>query len=232
MNLRIGHQRYTVDSGKFALIKKYTSCQCTKTWTKEEGRAVMYVFMMQDDFIREMIHEFSKGPELESVMENIFLLDENKILRGFFNSLIDYINEGENIDKRLLRLKTKEALLGVLKNAPENIAAFSSCAIPETADLVEFMNHNFTYNVKLETLAQMSGRSLSTFHRDFKKNFGQTPHRWIMQKRLEKARDLLLATNQRPSQIYLELGFEDLAHFSRAFKKEFGKTPTSLRKEK
>ena len=92
------------------------------------------------------------------------------------------------------------------------------------------MRHNFQYNFSLKDFAEMSGRSLSTFNREFRALFNEPPHRWIMKQRLNKARELLVLTEKRPSEIYLELGFEDLAHFSRSFKKEFGKTPTEIKK--
>jgi len=50
----------------------------------------------------------------------------------------------------------------------------------------------------------------------------------LTKKRLEEAFFLIKQQNQRPADIYLELGFEDLSHFSFAFKKQVGVTPTSI----
>lgn len=92
-----------------------------------------------------------------------------------------------------------------------------------------FVLYNYHTNVPLETFARQSGRSLSTFNRDFKMIFGETPHRWIRKKRLEKARELLTTTTKKVSEVYLEVGFEDLAHFSKSFKKEFGVNPSEVK---
>jgi AraC-like DNA-binding protein len=51
-----------------------------------------------------------------------------------------------------------------------------------------------------------------------------------MRKRLEMAKEMLLESTRKSSQVYLEVGFKDLAHFSRSFKKQFGVSPTSLKK--
>jgi AraC-like DNA-binding protein len=50
----------------------------------------------------------------------------------------------------------------------------------------------------------------------------------LVKKRLQEAHFLIEKKNKRPSEIYLDLGFETLSHFSFAFKKQFGLTPTEL----
>jgi AraC-like DNA-binding protein len=80
----------------------------------------------------------------------------------------------------------------------------------------------------LAQFAKLTGRSLSTFKRDFVKIFGTTAEKWLQKQRLERAYFLITQKNKRPSTIYLELGFETLSHFSYAFKKQFGQTPTEL----
>lgn len=76
----------------------------------------------------------------------------------------------------------------------------------------------------------MTGRSISAFKRDFKEIFKETPNRWLVQKRLEEAHFLLQKSGKTPSEIFIDLGFEDLSHFSFAFKKKFGKSPSEIEK--
>ena len=90
------------------------------------------------------------------------------------------------------------------------------------------MNRNFKFNVNIERFAYLTGRSLSAFKRDFKTTFNTTPNHWLVQKRLLEAHFLMDKENKKPSEIYLDLGFEDLSHFSYAFKKLFNYTPTEL----
>ncbi|WP_261387911.1 helix-turn-helix domain-containing protein [Chitinophaga pinensis] len=58
--------------------------------------------------------------------------------------------------------------------------------------------------------------------------FHETPNRWLVYKRLQEAHFLIAKKQQKSSDIYLDLGFEDLSHFSFAFKKQFGYAPTEL----
>jgi aldehyde dehydrogenase (NAD+) len=70
---------------------------------------------------------------------------------------------------------------------------------------------------------------MNTFKRDFEKIFHVTPSRWLVQKRLEEAYHLIRDEGKAPSDVYLEVGFEDLSHFSFAFKKKYGLAPSLLK---
>ncbi|WP_165759116.1 helix-turn-helix domain-containing protein [Niastella yeongjuensis] len=87
------------------------------------------------------------------------------------------------------------------------------------------MERNFRFNIPISKFAELSGRSLSTFQRDFKKEFGMTANTWLRKRRLQAASQLL-KENKKPSDIYLSLGFEDLSHFSRSYKQEFNVSPS------
>jgi AraC-like DNA-binding protein len=97
-------------------------------------------------------------------------------------------------------------------------------------DLEPYMNANYKFNVSIEKFAYLTGRSLSAFKRDFEKVFNATPSHWLVQKRLQEAYFLIEKQHKKPSDIYVELGFEDLSHFSFAFKKLFGIAPTQVHK--
>lgn len=119
-------------------------------------------------------------------------------------------------------------LLILLRIQPGLANVLFDFGLPEKADLENFMLRNYTFNVSLERFAYLTGRSLSAFKRDFEKIFQCPPARWLLQKRLETAYFMLSAQQRKASEIYIELGFEDLSHFSYAFKKRFGHSPSSL----
>ncbi|WP_228724170.1 helix-turn-helix domain-containing protein [Spirosoma sp. KUDC1026] len=84
------------------------------------------------------------------------------------------------------------------------------------------------FNLPLEKFSYLTGRSLTTFKKDFKQIFRMTPGRWLQQKRLERAHYQLTVKKQRPIDVYIHAGFENLSHFSFAFKKQFGLAPSQL----
>lgn len=82
----------------------------------------------------------------------------------------------------------------------------------------------------MERFAYLTGRSISAFKRDFASIFSDTPSRWLIQRRLKEGYFLLEKKGKKPSDIYLDLGFEDLSHFSFAFKKKYGFSPSDILK--
>ena len=90
------------------------------------------------------------------------------------------------------------------------------------------MNKHFTYNIPLQQFAKLTGRSLSTFKRDFTKIFKAPPEKWLKKQRLQQAHFLIAQKKQRPSDVYWEVGFENLSHFSESFKEQFGYSPGGL----
>jgi AraC-like DNA-binding protein len=91
------------------------------------------------------------------------------------------------------------------------------------------VEENIMNSLSLQQLAMMSGRSLSSFRRDFLAIYNMPPSHYIRQKRLEKARELLKSTTMTVTDICYTLGFENIAHFSRLFKSYFKSSPSEFR---
>lgn len=70
--------------------------------------------------------------------------------------------------------------------------------------------------------------SLSTFKRHFIKEYNESPGKWFRDKRLLKAKELLANKNNTPSDVYLDLGYNNLSNFSSAFKSKFGINPSEI----
>lgn len=231
LRLDINNQSYIVEKGEFALVRKHTQGNFTKSLDPDLGYFKEHVFVLHDAFLKEAINDFppSLFSQQSKPFPNFARLASNPILKGLMGSISEYIDGDIQIDKPLIRLKTKEALLGMMKERPDLIRMLDEFSEPYKADLIHFMERNFTHNLTLGQFAQSSGRSLATFNREFRKIFSQTPHKWIKQKRLELANRLLRQTDKMASDIYLEVGFEDLSHFSRSFKSYFGYNPSSVK---
>ena len=90
------------------------------------------------------------------------------------------------------------------------------------------MLENFDKSLSIEDYACLTGRSVSTFKRDFEKIFNLSPNRWLQKKRLNDAYYLLAEKGWKSSDVYLEVGFKDLSHFSFAFKKAYGMAPSRV----
>jgi AraC-like DNA-binding protein len=150
------------------------------------------------------------------------------MLNSFFASLVPYFDLENELPEKIISIKIEEALT-ILRSIDSDIdnllADFSE---PYKLNLADFMEKNYMHNLTMEKFGYLTGRSLTTFKRDFKKAFNTTPQKWIIQKRLELAHYLLSEKGKKTIDVYLETGFENLSHFSFAFKKHFGYVPTMV----
>ena len=94
------------------------------------------------------------------------------------------------------------------------------------------MEEQFIYNLKVDEFARLCGRSLSSFKRDFKKIYDTSPRKWLLTKRLNLARNIILNTDLSIQEICYDCGFESDSHFVRSFKEQFGVTPRQWRLSK
>jgi AraC-like DNA-binding protein len=156
------------------------------------------------------------------------VLSPNGLLRDFFKSLLPYFDPANKLSGPLTTLKAKEALLLLMRIKPDMKNMLFDFRQPGKINLEEFMQRNFMFNVPIGRFAQLTGRSLAAFKRDFQQVFKQSPGKWLQLRRLQEAHYLISEKSQRSSDIYLDLGFEDLSHFSFAFKKVYGVAPSMV----
>jgi AraC-like DNA-binding protein len=156
------------------------------------------------------------------------LLEPSCFLKGYFLSLMPYIDQWKNVSKKLAVMKVNEAIELLLQLQPELKSFLFDFSDPHKTNLEEFMLKNFHYNAPIENFAKLSGRSLSSFKRDFATTFNNSPSIWLKNKRLSEAYYLMKQKNKKPHDIYLDLGFENLSHFYTSFKKKYGMTPAAI----
>ncbi|MGO4621488.1 helix-turn-helix domain-containing protein [Ensifer sp. 2TAB8] len=84
----------------------------------------------------------------------------------------------------------------------------------------------------VEELAQTCNLSQAAFLRAFRETMGSTPYRWLLQQRIEKAKDLLQFSPSSLSEIAVVCGFSDQSHFTRAFAQAAGATPRQWRRSR
>lgn len=151
------------------------------------------------------------------------------LLESCLSSLIPYF-EMKDLPKDIAHLKLTEAvtILRSIDAGIDNVLA--NFEEPGKIDLADYMEKNYMFNMPLEKFGYLTGRSLTTFKRDFKKAFSTTPQRWLTKKRLELAYYQLTEKKKKPVDVCYEVGFENLSHFSFAFKKQFGYAPTDFLK--
>ncbi|PZR26312.1 MAG: AraC family transcriptional regulator [Citrobacter freundii] len=222
-----GHEKQVITSGQYCIVRKNHLARYNKQKEEEQFEKVVIAF---DEPFLKRFREKRKITYREAVPGSAFvLLQQNELVPNFIRSLMPFYAGTGKIDAMFEEIKREELLLILLQTNPGLESILFDFGTPEKIDLQAYMNRNFRFNVTLERFAYLTGRSLSAFKRDFKKIFLDTPSRWLVQKRLQEAYFLISNKDRRPSDIYLELGFEDLSHFSFAFKRKYGLNPSALR---
>ncbi|WP_147392249.1 helix-turn-helix domain-containing protein [Algoriphagus lacus] len=218
---------YLIKQGETALfyrnmLARFVKYPSEKTPFKSVAIAFSQSFLAKFYSAQELSENYVPKMEVQRIKKH-------PLISSLFDSILPYEDlEGDSIPKPISDLKLQEAIsiLRTVDIRTDNLLA--NFAEQGKLDLVDYMQKNFTFNIPLERFAYLTGRSLATFKRDFEKAFQSTPQKWLLEKRLQEAHFLISRKKQKPSEVYLEVGFENLSHFSRTFKNHFGYNPSTI----
>ncbi len=129
--------------------------------------------------------------------------------------------------KPLLELKTLELLhlLHGLAGSQTFARFLFRLTLPKQRNLRQFMEHNYTKPLGVEDYAYLTGRSVSSFRRDFREYFGTTPNKWLRQRRMEQAIAMLQTGEISVTDLSYSVGYENISYFIREFRKVTGLSP-------
>tara|TARA_B110000090_G_scaffold181163_1_gene206488 strand:+ start:128 stop:700 length:573 start_codon:yes stop_codon:yes gene_type:complete len=158
--------------------------------------------------------------------ESIYSFEYDDFLRTFVNGLIEINHLDDGTQVKLLEVKF-EKLLIYLKATRGVDFIFSLIAKQDSQfqHFMEIVETNKLNKLSVKELSFLSNICVSTFKREFEKNFHSSPSRWFQEKRLDHSAYLLNNKSIRPSDIFEEIGYETLSNFIQAFKAKFGYTP-------
>jgi AraC-like DNA-binding protein len=83
----------------------------------------------------------------------------------------------------------------------------------------------------VDDLARAAGLSRAHFSREFRRAFGESPHQYLLTRRLERAAALLRNTDRSVADICFSVGLQSVGSFTTSFTRTFGKSPTTYRAE-
>lgn len=91
------------------------------------------------------------------------------------------------------------------------------------------MDRAFAQPLDVPALARIAHVSPAHFSRQFRATFGETPHRYLQRRRVERAMELLRETDRPVTEICFDVGFSSLGTFSHTFRRIVGEAPSSYR---
>ncbi|NIF06596.1 helix-turn-helix transcriptional regulator [Chryseobacterium sp. Tr-659] len=231
LNLTFGEKRYVVGKNEMTLLKKATAVQYKKLGNPEnDGRYCEMMFSINEEMVGSFLAHTEKivpkGTD-GKIRTGVHAMSE--CLITFTESLRVYFNESSGVYSGQLRLKMTEMLYHLGIGNDGLFQELLQLRKPVQTGIQHVVEQYYTSPVSLEDLAYLSGRSLSSFKRDFKAVYNMTPAAWIRKKRLDKAKEMLESTQLPVAEICFSLGFENISHFSRIFKEYHGNIPSFYR---
>src|SRR4026209_40646 len=95
----------------------------------------------------------------------------------------------------------------------------------------DFIDHCYDHPLSLDQISEKACFSRYHFLRLFRQAFNKTPHQYLIERRIERAKELLRADDLRVTDVCLEVGFQSLGSFSSLFHKSVGHPPVTFREK-
>ncbi len=191
------------------------------------------IFFIDDSFLAGFLRRHPPRLQGASPAVPIFQVQVTPLLRSGIDSLLPYFLHNSKFSRELLHLKLDELLLLISEaDAEGNFQGFlQELHSSRRQSILRVMEQYYGRPVSIAELAALSGRSLSTFKREFKELFQETPKRWINKRRLDEARFLFGTSDMTVSEICFAVGFENISYFSQLFRKQFGCSPSEIKRD-
>lgn len=222
-----GGEEISLQGGEMILMPANT--YMVSDFSSKDGPLEAYIL----SFDVQAIRAFQSANRLgrEAVDPGAYKVHAHPALAIFFESVKSIYGKLAG-SPALLQTKLLECLHLIAEvDQSERLSGFLSACHSGQArrNILHVMRENAGRNLSVAEFAQISGRSVTTFTRDFKRQFGVPPRQWLAEYKLQKAQELVLNSRQSVTEIGAELGYSSTSHFIERFRKQFGTTPKAMR---
>ncbi|WP_420572138.1 helix-turn-helix domain-containing protein [Kordia sp.] len=201
-------------------------------WTELlDTEAVYYckLLFFSEKILKEFLEKHTETTQ--SVKDEVpyFVIRNDAYITSYLNSLATIHEAPAIFMENLLSVKFEELLLYLINKYGTTFKHYlQSLIVQETSSFKKIVESKIHSNLKLEEIAFLCNMSLSTFKRHFIKEYDVSPGKWLQNKRLQKAKEMLEQGDCKPSDIYFDFGYNNLSNFSIAFKNKFGYSPSKV----
>lgn len=226
-----GDETFELHPGEMILFQKNTQIRYKRIGNYQNAdRIDCLMFAIKDDLLKEFLstQQIEIEKDREDYANAVCSMDERLI--AAIRSLRPFFEVPSSINPGLIRLKVMEILYDVMSSSTTMFRRILQLRQPVKTDIHRVVEQNYTSPIALEELTYLSGRSLSSFKRDFQGIYNETPAKWIRERRLDRAHYMLKETSMIVADICYAVGYENPNHFSRLFKNRFGYAPSEVRK--
>ncbi len=195
----------------------------------------LYLIFIEHEIVDVFLSSAVRSKEVEAkeiphpIIPSICKLQANANISHYFEALRNIYSELDN-SRELLKLKILEFLHLVNMDGRNNIEKTLEASEQRNRkrNMTSLMLENYKSNLTVSDFADLSGRSLSTFNREFKRKYGKPPKQWLIEQKMFEA-NKLLANGSNVTNCALEVGYSNVSHFIKAYRTIHGKTPKELK---
>lgn len=148
-----------------------------------------------------------------------------------FTNILEEFSSSELYAKSMANAKASVLVIDILRIFSQEIELNHDKKVNKQIDYIKnYIDNNYAEDIKLETLSQMA--FMNKFHliSEFKQSYRVTPIEYLILKRIEVTKNLLISTNHSMEEISSIVGFNSQSYFNQVFKKKVGITPSKFRK--
>jgi AraC-like DNA-binding protein len=216
---------FAIDNSQFLLMKSGHYLMTEKLSNIEDYyRSILFFFSNED--VLKFIRKFELNPTYSSKLYSTYSFNYDSFIKRFADSLLDISKLSTAIQKNILDAKFEEIMLYLVEfKGVDFLYSIINNSDNNSQRFIQTIESNQLNKLTIKELSFLSNMSVSTFKREFEKHFHSSPSKWFQEKRLEHSAFLLKNKSKRPSDIYEEIGYENLSNFIQAFKMKFGITP-------
>lgn len=214
----------SIDNSKFILMRSGHCLMTERLSDLKNYRSVLFFF--SDIALSKFIRSIELNKAEPSKHSSVHAFEYNEFITRFISSLSDISKLSDKVRSKLLEFKFHEIMLYLTElHGTDFIQSLIVNSNDATRKFIHTIESNQLNKLSLKELAFLCNMSVSTFKREFEKHYTESPVKWFQNKRLEYARHLLNNTKKSPSEIYFEVGYENLSSFIQAYKLKYGTTP-------
>ncbi|WP_367270008.1 AraC family transcriptional regulator [uncultured Anaerococcus sp.] len=159
-------------------------------------------------------------------------IEEDEIDASYFDEIYDEFNSDQIFSKAMANSKAAIFIVELLRKFENQITVKHDRKVNRQVDYIKnYIDSNYAEDIKLEQLSAMA--YMNKFHliSEFKQSYRVTPIEYLILKRIEISKNLLISTNHSMEEISSIVGFNSQSYFNQVFKKKVGQTPSQFRKK-
>lgn len=222
------HDHFTLNEEEMILMPKD---QFMISDFKKQGEPLeAFLFFFDRPTIEKFLKQSTQNKKHSLAQSQPYKIPAYATISEYMNALLKMYRNIQTT-ANLLQIKLLELLhLIDALDDQSRLRSFLDLSVksPAKRNIKKLMRDNQHANLSIADYAELSGRSMASFTRDFKRHFGTTPRQWQIDMRLTRAYDLIKENQTSITEIAMEVGYDNISHFIKMFKNKYGISPKKI----